>query len=302
MQNSTQKERQTILDWRTITVALFSVILFASAFVGIRVGLRSYSPQNVALLRYITASVFLAIFALFGKIPLPDWRDLPGLAFCGLMGFTVYNIALNMGEIIVPAGTASLVIASSPIFVALLASIFQKEKTNLRIWTGIMVSFVGVAFISIEPGEKLSLSASVLLILLASVAAAIYTVSQKSFLKKYSPFQFVAYAIWAGTIFLLPFLPGLLKEMQTASFTPTLAVVYMGIFPGVLGYASWSYVLSRMPASSAGSFMYLTPAVTIFIAWIWLGEVPGIRSIFGGLLVLLGVFFVMRSKAAKQKA
>lgn len=300
MQNTTPKEQSTNPDWRTILVAFLSVVLFASAFVGIRVGLGSYSPQSVALLRYITASVVLAIFALLGKIPLPDWRDLPGLAFCGLMGFTVYNIALNMGEIIVPAGTASLVIASSPIFVALLASIFQKEKTNLRIWIGIMVSFVGVAFISIEPGEKLSLSPSVLLILLASVSAAIYTVSQKPLLKKYSPFQFVAYAIWAGTILLLPFLPGLLREVQTASLMPTLAVVYMGIFPGVLGYASWSYVLSRMPASSAGSFMYLTPAVTIFIAWIWLGEVPGLRSIFGGLLVLLGVFFVMRSKAAKQ--
>ena len=292
MQNSTSKEQQTGPDWRTILVALITVTLFASAFVGIRVGLESYSPQSVALLRYITASIFLAIFALFGKIPLPDWRDLPGLAFCGLMGFTIYNIALNMGEIKVPAGTASLVIASAPIFVALLASIFQKDKTNLWFWIGILVSFMGVAFISIEPGEKLGLSASVLLILLAAVSAAVYTVSQKPFLKKYSPFRFVAYAIWTGTILLLPFLPGLLREMQTASLTPTLAVVYMGIFPGVLGYASWSFVVSRMPASRAGSFLYLTPAITILIAWIWLGEVPGLRSIFGGLLVLLGVFLV----------
>ena len=300
MPNSSNKTSQPSLDWRTIAAGLLTVTLFASAFVGIRVSLESYSPQSIALLRYLTASILLILFALAGKIPLPARRDLPGLAFCGLMGFTIYNIALNMGEIRVPAGTASLVIASAPIFVALLAVIFYKERVAAWVWVGILVSFLGVAFISIEPGEKLGLSPSVLLVLLAAISAAIYTVSQKPFLVKYTPFQFVAYAIWTGTLLLLPFTPGLIRDIQTAQTVPTMAVVYMGIFPGVIGYASWSYVVSRLPASRAGSFLYLTPAITILIAWVWLGELPRLRSIFGGILVLLGVILVQLVRSKKR--
>lgn len=300
MTKPTKVNKTSGLDWRTIAAGLLTVTLFASAFVGIRISLESYSPQSVALLRYLTASLLLIFFAIAGMIPLPQWRDIPGLAFCGLMGFTIYNIALNKGEISVPAGTASLVIASAPIFVALLAAIFHKEQITLRVWLGILISFIGVAFISIQPGEKLGLSPSVLLVLLAAISAAVYTVSQKPFLKRYSPFQFVAYAIWTGTILMLPFLPGVIRDMQTAAPGSTMAVIYMGIFPGVLGYASWSFVVSRLPASRAGSFLYLTPAITIFIAWVWLGELPGLRSILGGILVLLGVILVQLVRSREK--
>ncbi len=292
MQKPTQNDQPSTLDKRTVLAGLFTVTLFASAFAGIRVGLESYSPQSVALLRYITASFFLVVFAIIKKIPLPAWRDLPGLTFCGLMGFTIYHVALNAGEIVVPAGTASLVIASAPIFVAILASIFKNENITFRVWLGILISFVGVAFISIDPGEKLGISPSVLLILVSAISAAIYTVTQKSFLKTYPPFHFVSYAIWTGTILMLVFIPGLLRDIQTASLNATLAVIYIGIFPGALGYVSWAYVVSKMPASKAGSFLYLTPAMTILIAWIWIGEIPTIKSIFGGVLVLLGVILV----------
>jgi drug/metabolite transporter (DMT)-like permease len=279
-------------DGRIIVAVFVTVVTWASAFAGIRAGLVSYSPEGLALLRYITASLALAIYAVVKQIHLPTPRDLLGMAITGFLGFSFYNVALNAGEIRIPAGTASLIIASAPIYVALLASTFFKERLNLRAWGGIAISFIGVGIISVRPGEGLSLSTSALIVLAAAIAQAIYTVAQKPYLKRYSPIEFTSYAIWTGTIFLALFTPQLIQETRHASLGATLAVLYMGIFPGAIGYVSWSYVLSKLPASRAGSFLYLVPFVATFIAWLWLGEVPSMVALAGGALVIVGVVLV----------
>jgi drug/metabolite transporter (DMT)-like permease len=269
-----------------------TITLWASAFAGIRAGLVSYSPQSVALLRYLTASLVLAVVAGVTRMRLPSRRDLPGLALSGFLGFAFYNVALNAGEQQIAAGAASLIVASAPIFVALLAAARYNEKLKPIAWAGIFLSFGGVAVISLHPGTRFELSFSALLVLAAAIAQALYTVSQKPFLKHYSPLQFTAFAIWIGTLCLLVFTPGLVRDLHSATLQSTLAVVYMGVFPGAIGYACWSFVLSRLPASRAGSFLYLVSGIAILIAWIWLGEVPTLMELAGGGLVLAGVILV----------
>ena len=138
----------------TLGAAALTVVFWASAFAGIRAGLQSYSPESVALLRYLTASICLAVYALLTRMPLPALRDVPGIALTGFLGFSFYNVALNAGEQRIPAGTASLIIASAPVFVALMAGAFYKERLRLRSWLGILLSFVGVAVISVKPQDR----------------------------------------------------------------------------------------------------------------------------------------------------
>jgi drug/metabolite transporter (DMT)-like permease len=281
----------------TALVVVLTVSLWASAFAGIRAALSSYTPESLALLRYLSASLALIIYAVITRMPVPRWKDLPGLAAIGFIGFSVYNVVLNIGEETTQAGPASLIIASSPIFVALMAGIFFKDRLPPSAWIGIGISFLGVALISFHPGEGLQISSSALLLVLAALASAGYSIAQKSFLKRYTPMQVTSYAIWFGTLFLLVFTPGLLRQLPNAALPATLAAVYMGIFPGAIGYAGWSYVLSRMPASKAGSFLYLVPGVSILIAWVWLGEVPNISALLGGVLILAGVIWVNVKKS-----
>jgi drug/metabolite transporter (DMT)-like permease len=96
-----------------------TITLWASAFAGIRAGLPSYSPQSVALWRYLTASIVLAADAGVTKMPLPQRRDLPGIALAGFIGLTLYSVTLNAGEQKIPAGSASLIIGSAPSNVAM---------------------------------------------------------------------------------------------------------------------------------------------------------------------------------------
>lgn len=280
------------LDKLSLFGAGLTVVLWASAFAGIRVGLETYTPESLALLRYLVASVVLLIYALITRMPLPDWRDLPAIFVMGFLGFTLYNVALNAGEVGVSAGVASFIVASAPIFMVILATLFFGEHLKMWGWVGIGISFIGVTVISLTKEDGFYFDERALLILLAAIVQASYSVGQKPLLKKYGALRFITYAVWAGTVLLLVFIPTLISDFESASSESTWAIIYMGVFPGAIGYLSWSFVLSRLSASIAGSFLYLVPAFAVIIAWLWLGEVPSLLALVGGVLIVGGVVIV----------
>jgi hypothetical protein len=97
----------TSTDRRTL-IALAVVLLFwSSAFAAIRAALVAYGPYELALLRFLTASAVLGIYALASRMRLPKLRDLPLIAMLGLLGITGYHLSLNVGEVTVTAGSSS---------------------------------------------------------------------------------------------------------------------------------------------------------------------------------------------------
>jgi drug/metabolite transporter (DMT)-like permease len=280
------------IDARTLAAAGVTLLFWASAFAAIRAGLVAYAPGHLALLRFLVASAVLAMYAALTRMRLPAARDLPAMLLMGFLGITVYHVALSYGEVAVTAGAASLLIASAPTITALLAMLFLDERLKAWGWMGIGVSFVGVALIALGEGQGVRFEPRALLILLAAASTSLYFILQKRYLEKYGALQLAAYSIWAGTLLMLVFLPGLIRALPAAPLDATLAVVYLGVFPAALAYVSWTYVLSRMPASIAGSFLYLSPILATLIAWVWLSELPTWLSLVGGVTSLTGVILV----------
>ena len=269
-----------------------TIFFWASAFAGIRAGLEDYSPGHVALIRMLIASAALVVYAVLVRMRLPEARDLPVILLCGFLAFTVYHVALSYGEVTVTAGPASLLVNTAPIFTALLATAFLGERLRMIGWFGLAVSFSGATLIGIGEGEGFSIAPGAFIILIAAVSVSIYLVIQKPYLQKYGALNFTSYAIWAGTLFTLVFLPGLAGEVRAAPPDATLALVYLGIFPTAIAYVTYAYAFTRLSASRGVSFLYLVGPVAFLIAWIWLGEVPGVLSFVGGAIVLLGVIIV----------
>lgn len=282
-------------------IALITVIfLWASAFVGIRVGLHDYSPEGLALLRYIIASLCMGI--VYYRLPhrTMSYRDACALLGVGVLGIGIYNITLNYGELSISSGMASFIISQSPILTAIFAILFLREPLNLPRMLGFMVSVIGVLFIAIGEEGGFQWNMSLTYILLATLAGSCYSILQKPFLKKYNAIEATTYVIWGGTLFLLFYTPKLQHDLVGASLKATLTIVYLGIFPAAVGYVAWSYVLAKIPASRAVSFLYFMPFMATILGWICLGETPAWVSIAGGMCAIFGVWLVNQSYRQKR--
>ncbi|MGV2938725.1 DMT family transporter [Mesobacillus sp. LC4] len=277
------------MESRLAAAHLLVILLWGSAFAGIRHGLEGYSPEHLSFLRLIIGSAALLFYALLTKMKLPERKDCPVIFLFGFLGFAVYQTALNFGEQTVSAGVASLLVSTSPVFIGLFGKMFFQERTGKWYWSGASISILGIMFISIGSGGSLNFGIGVLLILIASLSESLYFVFQKKYLSKYGALPFTAYTIWAATIFMGFFAPGILDEMIEAPIGATISAIYLGLFPTVVAYFAIAYITAKSGASEAASSLYLTPAASFIIAWVWLGEVPAILTIAGGVITLIGV-------------
>ncbi|GIG56584.1 putative transporter YdfC [Longispora fulva] len=278
-----------------------AVVLWASAFVGIRAALPSYSPWQVAALRFGIASVVLVGFAIATRMPRPAVRDMPTLLALGGVGVAGYQLTLGLGEQRVSAGVAAFLVATVPVLTAVLAWFTLREGLGARGWTGIGVSCVGVVVIAVSGHDGLAgLRAGVPgvgLVLVAALCEAVFFIGQKPLLTRYSGLQVATWSIWSGTLFLLPGLPGALRALPTAQHAATASIVYLGVFPGAVAYLAWSRALARTAAARVTTALYLMPVGALLLAWPWLGEVPQPAALVGGALCLGGVVLTNSRRA-----
>lgn len=278
-----------------IAAVIVTVVLWASAFVGIRAVGPSFSPGSLTLGRLVVAAVALGIVALPRLKRWPKGREwLPILAY-GIMWFAGYNLALNAAEHMLDAGTSAMLINVSPILIAVLAGVVLKEGFPRWLIIGSLVAFGGVALIALGSGQRSTADvAGVLLCLLAAVLAAVSVIVQKPVLRTFSAAQATWFGIVVGAVCCLPWAGQLVAEVGAAPLPATLGLVYLGVFPTAIAFTTWAYALSLIEAGKLAATTYLVPGTTILISWAVLKEIPTIWGLVGGIICLVGVGLTRR--------
>ena len=293
------------IERRALVAAGITIILWASAFVGIRALAGTFSPGAIALGRLAVAVLALAPLLLRqGWRPLGR-RDLVLIVASGLLWYALYFVVLNEAERHVDAATASLLVNTGPIFVAFFAGMFLGEGLPRRLLVGVLVAFAGAIVVGLSTsGSDGTTTVSVEGIVLCLIAAVSYAAGvtlQKRPAATVPALQLTWLACFSGLIATLPFAQALIGELTTAPLEQLSWLVYLGLFPTALGFTTWAYALRHTSAGRLGATTYLIPPVVIVIAWLLLGELPPPLAVVGGAICIAGVVIVRTPSLGRRR-
>lgn len=274
-----------------VIAGLGVVALWASAFPAVRIAAPELGVIGLSFVRLAIASIALLVFATARRARVPKVRDLGLIVACGFFGMTAYQLLLNESELRVPAGTASIIVAAAPLVSVAVARLLFDERITPFTVVGSAVALGGVAIVCVARAG-LSLSVAVWLVIAAMVVQGIYHPLQRPLLEKYSGLEVATYTMVAGTLLTIPLVPSGWAELLDSSASGWIAAAYLALLPSAMGFVLWGYATARLTIAASTSLLYLVPPVAVFIAWVWLGEIPVLSELFGGIVILAGVVLI----------
>jgi drug/metabolite transporter (DMT)-like permease len=278
--------------WTVPAAVVTTLVLWASAFVGIRAVGSTFSPGPMALLRLAVGTVALTAIALVRRghrAGLPSGRGLLLIAGYGVAWFAGYTVVLNAAERHLDAGTAAMLVNVGPVLVAVAAGALLGEGWPRRLLVGILVSFTGVVIIAADGASGRTDRFGVALGLVTAVLYAAGVLVQKVALRTTDALTATWLGCAVGTVVLLPFAPQAAGELAQAPAGAVAAVVYLGVFPTAVGFALWAFALTRRSAGVLASTTLTVPGIVVLMSWALLGELPTAVALVGGALCLAGV-------------
>jgi len=278
-------------------VLVVMVLIWGVNYSALKRALRDFYPMSFNFLRFLLASLFILFLlkVMEKRVPLrrEDWLSILGLA---LFGHTIYQLLFIYGFYHTSVSNASVIMATSPIFVALMSSFSRYERVKLWTWAGIFLSFFGIyLMVKANSGgwklENFSYEGD-LLIVGCAVCWSLYTVIAKPLLKHYSPLRLTAVSMALGTVFLIPFSFREMMEQDWHRIAPIswLALLYSFSLAIAIGYTLWYIGVARLGATRTSVYSNLVPVAAIFFAWVFLAERLTLEKILGTAMVLGGLY------------
>ena len=267
-----------------------TVLAWASAFIVIRGVSPHFGGGSLALARLLVGSVLLGLVMIGRRWVRPTGREWLLIAGFGVAWFGAYNVALNIAEQTLDAGTTAMIVNVGPVLIALGAGVLLGEGIPKWLAIGAGVSFLGILLIGFgSGGGSLGDGSGVLWCLLAAVTFAAGVMLQKPALRRLPAAQVTWLGCMIGAVACLPFAGALVDDITTAPVTSVLGAIYLGAVPTALAFSTWAYALSKLPAGQLGVSTYIVPSLVVLLGFLAFAEIPTIAAIAGGVVALLGV-------------
>lgn len=282
---------------------LFAVISWGGSFIATKVALRDAAPSTVVWLRFAIGCLILGWGVwLRGQTQRPTRSDLGYFAVLGFLGITFHQWLQSTGLQTAAASTTAWIVATTPVFMALLGWLVLHERLNQVQAGGIFLAALGVLLV-VTRGDLRALASGHFgtwgdfLILISAPNWAIFSALSRRGLGRYPATWMMFFVMGFGLLFTTILLlagPGL-SDISRLSLNGWLAVLFLGVFCSGLAYIFWYDGLQGLPVAQAGAFVYLEPFVTVVVAALILGEPADWASLLGGATILVGVWLVQRN-------
>jgi len=288
--------------------ATLAVGLWGGSFVATKVALCELSPPTLVWLRFAMGMAILGAALLARRcLALPTLKETGYFALLGFLGITLHQWLQSNGLVTSQAATTAWIVATTPVFIALLGWLALKERLGLLQVLGIGLAAIGVLLV-VSRGDWAAFGAGGFgapgdrLILLSAPNWALFSVLSRPGLDRRPAGWMMFYVLALGWLFsTVLFLAGPgLGEVAGLSRRGWLALLFLGIFCSGLAYLAWYGALQAIPASQAGAFLYLEPLVTTGAAAALLGEALTPSTLLGGAIILLGVWLVQAKSLIVQ--
>ncbi len=264
----------------------------------VKYGTQVMEPIAYNALRMGLGCVVLLALATWRPGKRPERADMYRLLALGVLGHCVYQVLFINGIARTRAGTASLVIASSPAMVAIVARLFGHDKLPLKAVAGIALSIAGVILVL---GGSMSADgaghvAGDLMILVAVACWAFYTNWLVGLTQRIDAVQVAAWTLVGGVVPLAAIATPALLRVDWAAVTPLTwaSVFYSGVMAMVVAYLLWYRGVHRIGPTRTSMYGNLQPVVAVLVAWVVLGEVPTLFQGAGAATVIGGLYLSRR--------
>ena len=283
-----------------ILKALFSVTVWGASFVATKIALEFATPITVVWLRFAIGVFILGLVVkLRGQFALPQGKDWAYFALLGFLGITFHQWLQSTGLVTAQATTTGWIVASSPIFMALLGLFVLKEGLRLEQVVGIALATIGVLLV-VTKGHLSTLTygqfgtTGDILVLASAINWAFFPPLSRSGLQRHPATRMMFYVMTFGWLFtsLLFFTTSSLEPITQIPVNGWFAITFLGLFCSGIAYFFWYDALQELPVAQTGAFLYIEPIITVIVAAIVIGELIVLASILGGLTILLGVWMV----------
>jgi drug/metabolite transporter (DMT)-like permease len=281
--------------------AFVAAVLFGSSVVAVRVAVQEVPPLSLAVLRFGQGGLLLMCVLLLGGVRdllRIKRHDLPLLLLLGAVLFAVFPVTFNASLRLIEASRGALILATIPLWSALLARIGRSERLAPRQLVGVFLSLGGVGLALAERGlgwqDGLGGLAGDGLMLVTALCGAAYAVLAQRAFARYGALTVTAYAMVLGTLLLLPaaLVEGLVVVLPQLDRQTLALLVFLGVFGGALGFYLWTFALTQLTPTQVAVYINLNPLVAMVLAAALLAERLTIVFAAGFGVVLLGVLLV----------
>ena len=292
-------------DRATLLAFLGVALLGGLNTVAVRQAVLELEPIWAASSRFLAAGLILLGIVVVGRRPIPRGRSLAGAAAYGLVGFAAFYALAYTALHDMPASTAGILLALSPLATFALAILQGQERFRVEGLVGSLIAAVGVAVIFVD-----QIDAAVPLLPLVLFIGAVVCLAESSVIAKWLPksdpfsTNAVAMLVAGAVLLVLSFGLGQPAVLPTQSAT-WIAVAYVIILGSVALFVLYLFALGRWTASAVSYSTLLMPVVAVVAASMLQGERFSPSFLVGGALILIGVYvgaFARRPRAAPASA